>query len=153
MRIMKKSKFDKNYAQYVEYYKKYKANNYMTPMLSKAEYKKQLNRLNAELSLPSPETEKEFANIKKNRARYIASTQTTLEASDVTKLKETPEFKDYTRKELKKMNWREEYYKYDPTAAQEWTDPRTGIIRQYTNRQAWYFLMMEIFDGDESIIY
>lgn len=152
--MKKKSKFDQNYAKYVEYYKKFKTNNYMTPMLSKSEYRSKLKSLNEDLSLPKDEVEKKiFSNIKKNRARFIASNQTTLEKADVSVLKKTDEYKDVSVRELKKKNWREEYYKYNPTAKQEWTDPRTGITRQYTNRQAWYFLMMEIFDGDESMIY
>ena len=40
--MKKKSKFDQNYAKYVEYYKKFKNNNYMTPMLSKSEYRSKL---------------------------------------------------------------------------------------------------------------
>ena len=63
--MKKKSKFDQNYAKYVEYYKKFKNNNYMTPMLSKSEYRSKLKSLNEDLSLPKDEVEKKiFSNIK-----------------------------------------------------------------------------------------
>lgn len=162
----RKTNINQSYAKYKEYYNKYKLNNRMTPMLSKSEYEQKLRRLSKDLEAPLnkvPKTDEErerleldkklSKNIKKNRARYLASQQTTLEEMDIEVIRKTEEFKKYTRKELKMMDWKSEYYKYNPEAAQEWTDPRTGITHQYTNRQAWYFLMMEIFDSDESMIY
>ena len=151
--MKKKSNLDANYAKYVEYYAKYKKNNYMTPMMSKEEYREQYNLLTKKLKVPNPEYMTEFRNISKNKARYLASSHKTLNERDVSAIRKTEQYKSLSRKEIKEMNWKSEYKKLNPTAAMEWTDPRTGKTHQYTQRQAWYFLMMDLFEGDESAFY
>lgn len=152
--IMKKqSKLDVNYAKYIEYYAKYKKNNYMTPMMSKEEYKEQYNLLTKRLKVPDPEHLAEFKNISKNKARYLASSHKTLSERDVSVIRKGGRYGDLSRKQIKELDWKSEYKKYNPNAAMEWTDPRTGRTHQYTQRQAWYFMMMDLFDGDEGVIY
>ena len=141
-----KSKLDKNYESYVKHYYNFKKSNFMEPIMSKREYKRVITELKSINTAADPD----IALIRKNPARYIAGQQRTLTKGDVNLVRELDAYKNATVKELKKKNWLMEFRKYNPESNLTWTDAK-GVVRKYTNRQAWYFLMRQLGYTDEEI--